>query len=52
MNNQQVNALVFLTGAVLLSVEGASSYRALGEMTMAVGGVLLIRAWFQMNRRG
>ena len=54
MNNQQVNALlsalVFLTGAVLLSVEGWNSYRSLGELTMGVGGLLLLVTWIRMNR--
>ncbi|MBL6755257.1 MAG: hypothetical protein ISQ11_02520 [Planctomycetes bacterium] len=54
MNNQQVNALlsalVFLTGAVLLSVEGANSYRSLGELTMGLGGLLLLVTWIRMNR--
>ncbi|MDG1986134.1 MAG: hypothetical protein P8M11_16385 [Planctomycetota bacterium] len=56
MNNHQANALisalVFLAGAVLLSVNGYSAYETLGELTMAVGGVLLIMAWFRMNREG
>lgn len=54
MNNQQVNALlsalVFLTGAVLLSVEGWNSYRSLGDLTMGVGGLLLLVTWIRMNR--
>ena len=54
MNNQQMNALlsalVFLTGAVLLSVEGANSYRSLGELTMGLGGLLLLVTWIRMNR--
>ena len=54
MNYQQVNALlsalVFLTGAVLLSVEGANSYRSLGELTMGLGGLLLLVTWIRMNR--
>lgn len=51
-NNHQANALVVLAGPVLLSVEGYNKDRALGELKMAVGGVLLIGAWFRMNRRG
>jgi hypothetical protein len=54
MSNQQVNALisalVLLTGAVLLSVEGYNNYRSLGELTMAVGGLLLLVTWIRMNR--
>lgn len=54
MNNQQVNALLsallFLTGAVLLSVEGWSSYQSLGELMMGVGGLLLLVTWIRMNR--
>ncbi len=54
MNNGQVNALisalVLLTGAVLLSVEGYNSYQSLGELTMAVGGLLLLVTWIRMNR--
>lgn len=54
MNNQQVNALlsalVFLTGAVLLTVEGWNSYRSLGDLTMGVGGLLLLVTWIRMNR--
>ncbi len=54
MNNGQVNALisalVLLTGAVLLSVEGYNNYRSLGELTMAVGGLLLLVTWIRMNR--
>lgn len=54
MNNQQVNALlsalVFLTGAVLLSVEGWSSYQSLGELMMGVSGLLLLVTWIRMNR--
>lgn len=54
MNNQQVNALlsalVFLAGAVLLSVEGWNSYQFLGELLMGVGGLLLLVTWIRMNR--
>lgn len=54
MSNQQVNALisalVLLTGAVLLSVEGYNNDRSLGELTMAVGGLLLLVTWIRMNR--
>lgn len=54
MNNQQVNALlsalVFLTGAVLLSVEGWSSYQSLGELMMGVSGLALLATWIRMNR--
>jgi hypothetical protein len=54
MNNQQVNALlsalVFLAGAVLLSVEGWNSYKFLGELLMGVGGLLLLVTWIRMNR--
>ena len=56
MNNQQVNALlsalVFLAGAVLLSVEGpnGNGYLSLGELLMGVGGLLLLVTWIRMNR--